>query len=467
MRQTNAVSDPVVTADLLGRLDRLPMTRTARLTTVLLIVVWVAEGFEAGIIGPILLIVKAPWHLTSQSTAQLGVASTLGILVGAALAGRLADRYGRKVVLLCGITLFSVFAAACAVSSDIGWIMAMRALGGLALGAVFPIPYLLLSELLGKRSRASVIATASAMLALSYIIPQLAALAVIGNTPFAWSWRILFLIGGLPVLAIPFVHRYLPESPRWLLLNGRASQAQALVERMEREAGYEDGDGVVHSGTAGVVQAEYAAYSEPGHQATALLRQPLLGRFALSLLICAGATASGYVVVVYAPTLYAGMGLSNHEALLATAALIAGGVVGAMLVGSLADRLGRKKTFLIYSLGAVAGYSLLAISPNASLSVCFGILSAFFSTGMVPFSRLFTAEQFPTRTRGTAAGWVESIGRFIGGVLIAGSIPYVQTTWGTGAPFWIISAIFLVCLGPVMFRARETKGMSIDQAGAV
>src|SRR6478736_3299941 len=57
LRQTNAVSDPVVTADLLGRLDRLPMTRTARLTTVLLIVVWVAEGFEAGIIGPILLIV--------------------------------------------------------------------------------------------------------------------------------------------------------------------------------------------------------------------------------------------------------------------------------------------------------------------------------------------------------------------------------------------------------------------------
>lgn len=213
MSQTNVVSDPVVTADLLGRLDRLPMTRTARLTTVLLIVVWVAEGFEAGIIGPILLIVKAPWHLTSQSTAQLGVASTLGILVGAALAGRLADRYGRKVVLLCGITLFSVFAAACAVSSDIGWIMAMRALGGLALGAVFPIPYLLLSELLGKRSRASVIATASAMLALSYIIPQLTALAVIGNTPFAWSWRILFLIGGLPVVAIPFVYRHLPESP--------------------------------------------------------------------------------------------------------------------------------------------------------------------------------------------------------------------------------------------------------------
>ncbi|MEY9941819.1 MFS transporter [Streptacidiphilus sp. MAP5-3] len=467
MRETHAVSGPAATTDLLARLDRLPVTRTALLTTVLLTVVWVAEGFEAGIIGPVLLIVKGPWHLTSQSTAQLGIASTLGILVGAALAGRLADRYGRKAVLLYGISSFSLFAAACSVSPDTGWIMAMRALGGLALGAVFPIPYLLLSELLGKRSRAKVIATASAVLALSYVIPELAALAVIGNTSFTWSWRILFLLGALPAVAIPFIHLHLPESPRWQLLNGRTAQAQALVERMEREAGLADGEGLAHPGITDVVQTEYEAHAAPGHRATALLRRPLLGRFALSLLICVGGTASGYVMVVYAPTLYAGMGLSSHQALLATAALVVAGVVGALTVGRMADRIGRKKTFLVLSLGSVVGYSLLAMSPNASLSVCFGLLAAFFSTGMVPFSRLFTAEQFPSSIRGTAAGWVESIGRLFGGVVVAGSVPYVQAHWGNGAPFWIVGAVFLLCLGPVMLRARETTGMSIDQAGAV
>jgi MFS family permease len=311
-----------------------------------------------------------------------------------------------------------------------------------------------------------VIAAASAMLALSYIVPQLTALIVIDHTSFAWSWRILFLIGALPLVAVPFIYRSLPESPRWLLLNGRGTEAQALVERLEGEAGYEDGESLPYSEITDVVQAAYEGRSE-SLKASALLRQPLLGRFVLSLLICAGGTASAYVMVVYAPTLYAGMGLSTQEALLATSALVVGGVVGAMMVGHAADRYGRKKVFLIYSLGSVVGYSLLAMSTNASLSICFGILSAFFSTGMVPFARLFTAEQFPTRIRGTAAGWVESAGRLFGGVLVAGSIPFVQAEWGNGAPFWIIGVIFLVCLWPVMLRARETKGMGIDQAGAL
>jgi MFS family permease len=311
------------------------------------------------------------------------------------------------------------------------------------------------------------IAAASAVLALSYIVPQLAALAVVGHVSFDLSWRILFLLGGLPVLAVPFIHRSLPESPRWLLVHGRGSQARALVERMEREAGLDAGeDDVARSETADVVQAQYGARSEPGVTAAALLRQPLLGRLVLSVLICAGATASAYVLVVYAPTLYADMGLSDHEALLATTGIIVGGVLGAMSVGHLADRWGRKRTFLIFSLGAVLGYGLLGLSPNASFSVGCGIFSAFFSTGMTPFARLFTAEQFPTHIRGTAAGWVESAGRCIGGVLVAGSVPYVQAGWGASAPFWIIGAIFLVCLGPVMLRARETKGLSLDEAGA-
>jgi MFS transporter, putative metabolite:H+ symporter len=124
-----------------------------------------------------------------------------------------------------------------AVSADVGWIMAMRVLGGLALGAVFPIPYLILSELLGIRTRARMIAAASAMLALSYLIPQAAALAMVNHLSVDLAWRSLFLLGGLPIMAMPFIYRYLPESPRWLLLKGRGDEARALVERMEREAG--------------------------------------------------------------------------------------------------------------------------------------------------------------------------------------------------------------------------------------
>jgi MFS transporter, putative metabolite:H+ symporter len=139
---------------------------------------------------------------------------------------------------------------------------------------------------------------------------------------------------------------------------------------------------------------------------------------------------------------------------------------GAITVGQLADRLGRKKTFLIYSLGAVFGFGMLSLSPNIALAVTFGLVSAFFCTGLVPFTKLFTAEQFPTHTRGTAAGFVESVGRCFGGVLVVASVPFIRASWGPNAPFWVICGIFLVCLGPVLLRVRETRGMSIDEAGA-
>ncbi|MEV0087318.1 MFS transporter [Saccharopolyspora sp. NPDC050642] len=466
MRETTAASNPMVTANLLSRLDRLPMTRTALLTMILVTVIWVAEGFETGVVGPILLLVKEPWGLTAQGTAQLGIASTSGIIVGAALVGRLIDRYGRKVVLLWGVTLFSLFSALCAVSADVGWIMAMRFLGGLALGAVFPIPYLMLSELLGTRSRARMIAAASAVLALSYLIPQAAALAVIDRLPVDLAWRILFLLGGLPILAVPFIYQYLPESPRWLLLKGRGAAAQALVERMEREAGYGHDSELLHPGITAIMQAEYEAGTQRGSGSAALFRRPLLGRLVLCLLICAGASAGAYVLLVYASTIYAAMGMSAQGALVTTIGIIIAGAVGAITVGQFADRFGRKKTFLIYSLGAVFSFSMLALSRNIALAVAFGLVSAFFCTGLVPFTKLFTAEQFPTRARGTAAGFVESASRCFGGVLVVASIPFLQANWGTSAPFWLICAIFLVCLGPVMLRARETRGMSIDQAGA-
>jgi MFS family permease len=467
MQVNTFTPDAAVTANLLSRLDRLPMTRTAMLTTILVTVIWVAEGFETGVIGPILLLVKEPWGLTAQGTAQLGIASTVGIIVSAALAGRIIDRYGRKVVLLWGVALFSLFSVLCAVSADTGWILAMRVLGGLALGAVFPIPYLMLSELLGTRSRARMIAAAAAVLALSYLIPQAAALVMIGHLPVDLAWRVLFLLGGLPILAVPLIYRYLPESPRWLLLNGRGHEAQALVERMEHEAGYEHENELLNPGIAAIVRAEYEAGTERGSRTADLFRRPLLGRFVLCLAICAGSSASSYVLMVYASTLFADMGLSPRGALLATIGIIVAGGAGAITVGQLADLLGRKKTFLLYSLGAALGYSLLALAPNASLGVAFGLFSAFFGTGLLPFTKLFTAEQFPTHTRGTAAGFVESAGRFFGGVLIVASIPFLQNICGQRAPFWLICVIFLVCLAPGMLRARETRGMSIDQAGAV
>ncbi|HUO00539.1 MAG TPA: MFS transporter, partial [Bradyrhizobium sp.] len=149
--------------NLLARLDRLPVNRHILFLVFLLGIVWILEAFDIGIIAPVLFIIRNQWHLDPSTVGLVGSAGTFGIVIGLLPAGRIADRYGRKTTLLVGIVIFSIFTFITAFAQNVSLIVVCRFIAGLGQGAVFPVPYLLLSEFVNKRWRGSAVGYANSL----------------------------------------------------------------------------------------------------------------------------------------------------------------------------------------------------------------------------------------------------------------------------------------------------------------
>jgi len=451
------------TANLTTRLDRMPLTRTNLLISFLLLTVWLCEAFDFGIVAAILVFVKDLWQLTPTDQALLGVSATVGVAIGAGVAGRIVDIYGRKKVLVVGVAVFSIFTLACGFFPDKYWIIVCRFLSGLAIGAVYPIPYLIISELVGSKKRGIVIGACSACVAIFYAIPSLLGAWIVSNFPLEVAWRIPFFIGGLPLLLVFFLIKWIPESPRWSLGKGRVEEVRALVEKMENEAGLEHDTILIDPA---VMRSLEYTHDTPRNGINAIIRPPYRLRLIISFCAIGGAGISSYILMVYAPMLFTEIvGATNAFKL--TAALLFSGFLGAIVVEHIAAFLGRKVTFTIYSLLAVVGFIIVAHHNSLTMLITGGMIGSFFALGLVPFAKTYWPEQFPTHLRGLGAGLLESSTRAFAGILAAFFIPFIFASSGVGGVYWVAAIAFLVCLVPFLIWGRETAGLSMEEASQV
>lgn len=147
-------------ANCLSRFDRLPVKSEMLKIIAVLAAVSVVEAFDLGLIGQTVLVLKQIWNLGPAETGLLATCSTIGVVLGTFSCGFLSDRYGRKRVLFWAVFIFTVFTFMGPLMENFYWVVAMRFLSGLGSGAVFPIPYLYISELVGPSSAASLLPTA-------------------------------------------------------------------------------------------------------------------------------------------------------------------------------------------------------------------------------------------------------------------------------------------------------------------
>src|SRR5580692_6617158 len=226
-------SDLLAQENLLARLDRMPVNRKILFLVGLLGVIWILEAFDIGIIAPVLFILKNEWQLSPSNMGLIGSAGTLGIVLGLLPAGRLADRFGRKSTLVAGIVIFSIVTFAASFAQNVTELALCRFVAGLGQGAVFPVPYLLLSEFVNKQWRGTAVGLANSLLGFSYGLNTLAGALVIGRLPAGEAWGTLLMLGGIPIVIVPIIIKYLPESPRFLLKVGKADTVRAFVEDLE------------------------------------------------------------------------------------------------------------------------------------------------------------------------------------------------------------------------------------------
>jgi putative MFS transporter len=162
-----------------ARIDRLPLSR--ELATILLLagLAWLIESYDIGIVGNILPLLEQQYHLTTLYIAVLAVASTLGIVVAIIPAGWLADAIGRKKVLMMGTAWYALFSLLCGFSPDVPTLIVIRFISGFGMGAVFPIPYAMATELMPTNRRGAAVGVLDSFLSFGYFLAPFIAFTIV------------------------------------------------------------------------------------------------------------------------------------------------------------------------------------------------------------------------------------------------------------------------------------------------
>lgn len=458
-------------ANLLSRLDRAPVTRVLKVGIGVLVLVWLIESFDIGMVSTLILILKPHWHLDSTQTGLLGASGTIGLVIGIMPAGRLADKFGRKTVLLAATAEFAVFTMLGAVARSFWPLFALRIIAGLGEGAMFPVPYMIISELVAKRLRGTVMGYGQWVLNGGYTLPALVGLWVVGAFPVDWSWRVPLLLGGFPLLLIPALIRWVPETPRFLLkraeLRNRPAdreQVRHLVEQIETEAGLPHDSELIDSGTLEVLTVT----ARKDVRMRTLLRRPYVSR---SLIAYAALTSSfviWYTMLTYAPTILKGLlHATSGRALLYTAIMMFISAFGCFYQGRWADRFGRRRVFGSFIVLAAIGMVLLPTYRDlgSGAAIPAGILIAWFGMGSFSVSKMYMAEQYPTRLRGLGASTGEMISRAATGGLLVYFLPSLFTSFGVAKVFVVAAVAMVLLAAPIVLFGRETAGQNMEELG--
>jgi MFS transporter, putative metabolite:H+ symporter len=448
-----------VQAEIAARLERLPMTILTWRIVILAGLAWFTEALSIGSLGVSLPTLRETLHLTPGNVGTLVAFQTFGVVIGLIPAGRLADRYGRKRVLIGGIVWYSAFTFLCGLAPGYQSLLWVRFAAGLGMGAIFPLPYAIVSEFVRKQHRTMFSGVMDACLSIGYFIAPLLGLVVFPHLAPTMSWRVFFMIAASPIIYAAIVYWLLPESPRWLAYKGRLDEAEAGIAWLEAKA-------EKASGRPLALPAPPVTIVEPatGPAHFSQLFGPVLIRRTIARCISAtGAFFMFYVVMTYMPTIFVSHGLKFATSLIFTAIITAAAIPGKLSNGWLAERLGRRTAYVVFMGAAGCGAVFFAISGSVTSSVLFACVMSFFGTGAFPALKMSFAEQYPIELRATGSATIETVSRFFGGVVGGYSLPILLHSEGQAVSFIIIALVAFAGVITELTVTVETQGKTLEE----
>ena len=397
------------------------------------LIVMVLDGFDMQVIGIAIPALAHNWGLTPKQFGMALTAGPVGMLLGAAILGPIADRYGRRRPVIAAVTLFGLATLGSAYVSSPSGLAITRLFTGLGLGGVLPNIVALSSEYVPGRSRGT-------LSTLTYTGVPIGALlsGLIGTSLIpVYGWQSVFFVGGLlPLVIAVYAIFALPESIRFIAARTeKSAEVAAVIQKIAPEVQLPPSVTFTAHETR-PTKAGLSSLFGPGRTPTTVL---------LTLVFVCN-TFGVYFFMSWLPVLMKQSGLSMQWSMLSTVLLNGGGAIGTVAMGVLIDRLGIFKVVTwSYLIGALA---IAAIGLGGGPAV---LVPALFFTGTCMMGTQITmyavaAMVYPTAIRATGVGTTMGWGR-------AGSIcgPLLGTAFV--ALHWSISADFLVALIPIFLGA--------------
>ncbi|CAA0170644.1 aromatic acid/H+ symport family MFS transporter [Acinetobacter baumannii] len=403
----------------------------------LLIIIF--DGYDLVIYGVALPLLMQQWSLTAVEAGLLASAALFGMMFGAMIFGTLSDKLGRKKTILICVTLFSGFTFIGAFATGPTEFAILRFIAGLGIGGVMPNVVALMTEYAPKKIRSTLVAIMFSGYAIGGMTSALLGAWLVKDM----GWQIMFLIAGIPLLLLPLIWKFLPESLAFLVKSNHSEQAKSIVCKIAPETQVNANTQLVLNEST-TTDAPVRALFQQGRTFSTFM-------FWIAFFMC---LLMVYALGSWLPKLMLQAGYSLGASMLFLFALNIGGMVGAIGGGALADRFHLKPVITIMFIVGSAALILLGInSPQFILYSLIAIAGAA-TIGSQILLYTFVAQFYPTALRSTGMGWASGIGRIgaiigpvLTGALLSFELPHQMNFLAIAIPGVIAAlAIFMVNL---------------------
>ncbi len=392
---------------------------------------WMLDGMDVMLYALALGKIKEEFNLTdTQSGIAIGI-TLLSAAVGGGFCGMLADRYGRVRMLMVSILIYSVFTALTATSTAFWQLVLWRALVGFGMGGEWSAGAVLVAETWPAKHRGKAIGLMQSGFAIGYIVAALLAAWIIPQ----WGWRPLFLVGLAPAFLTLWIRKAIPEPTVW---SGAAGTAGGRVSSL---------------GLTDVLPV--------------MLRPPYRRRAVIATACCTVLLCAYWGLFTWMPSYLArpveqgGAGLSVVKSTSFIVTTQLGAFFGYALFGFIADRLGRKPTFIAFVLGAAVVVPIYGWSARSATTLMIaGPFMGFFGHGFFSVFGSMLAELFPTTIRATAQGICYNAGR-AASALAPVTVGALSARLGLGPTLGLTSLLYIAGAA-LMLMLPETKGKEIE-----
>lgn len=404
--------------------------------------VWAADAMQVLAVGFTAASIAATFGLSVPQALQTGTLFFLGMLIGAALFGRLADRYGRRRVLLITVACDAVFGLLSVFAPSFAALLALRFLTGVAVGGTLPVDYAMMAEFLPPRNRGRWLVMLEGFWAVGTIAVALAAWAAsIAGIADAWRW--IFAATALPALIGIWLRFWVPESPLYLLKEGRADDAKRVLNQMLRA------NGKAELSPDSAITLPQAATS------SGLLAPDLRRRTLLILGIWFLVSVSYYGVFTWMPAKLAGEGFGFVRGYGFLVIVALAQLPGYALAAYGVETWGRRPTLIGFLLLSAAGCALFVSAASATVIGASILLMSFALLGTWGALYAFTPELYPTELRGTGMGVAGAMAR-LGGLLAPSAVALViAQSFATAIA--LFAALLLVAAAAAFLINAETR----------
>ena len=437
------------TLDIAGFIDDQPVGQgQVRLLLTCAAVLFV-DGFDTQAIGYVAPAIARAWDLPRGALGPVFSASLFGLMLGALVFGPLADRVGRKRIIVLSTAAFGVGTLATLLADGTASLLAIRFLTGIGLGGAMPNAVALTAEYSPHRRRATMVMTMFCGFSVGAALGGLIAAALIP----AFGWRSVFLVGGAaPLLLVPVLASSMPESVRFLALTGGAdARIAGLLTALFPAQRF-------RPGTRFAVQEPRL----PGMPVAHLFSGGRTGVTLLFWIVFFMSLLDLYFLSNWLPTVLNDLGASVSLAAAVGAMLQVGGVAGTVTLGRLIDRFSFRALALVYLLASLAVGAIGFTGHSVPLTAVAIFGAGFCIVGGQIAANALAATHYPTAVRSTGVGWALGVGRAgsIIGPLVGGAL--LARQWGAEHLF-IAAAVPALCAA----AAAAGLGLAVRRAGTV